>query len=265
MPEGDTVWLAAHRLHEALAGEVLTAADLRVPSLATSDLAGATVADVTPRGKHLLMRVVLPDGSPWTLHSHLRMEGSWHLYLPGTRWRGGPGHEIRAILRTATRVAVGYRLAELALVPTAAEATLVGHVGPDVLGHDFAPEIARANLLARPDRVIAEALLDQRVVAGLGMNYVAEACFLTGVQPLATVGQVDAAAVLDVAVRMLQANRGRASRVTTGRTAGGASSWVHGRRTCLRCGARVRRSRIGTPPRNRMIAWCPSCQPSDRE
>lgn len=260
MPEGDTVWLAAQRLHDALAGDTLISADLRVPRLATADLAGATVTEVAPRGKHLLVRLVLPDGTHWTLHSHLRMEGSWHIYLPRTRWRGGPAHEIRALLRSPTRVAVGYRLADLALIRTDQEGTLVGHLGPDILAAEFAADVARANLLAQPDRAIAEALLDQRVVAGLGMNYVAEACFLAGAPPLARVADADAVAVLDLAVRMLQVNKGRASRVTTGRVGAGTSSWVHGRRTCLRCGTPVRRSELGTPPNTRTIPWCPSCQ-----
>ena len=92
MPEGDTVWQTARRLHTALAGQVLTRSDLRVPRYATADLTGRTVLDVTPRGKHLLTRI---EGG-LTLHSHLRMDGSWKVYAPGERWSGGPGHQIRA-------------------------------------------------------------------------------------------------------------------------------------------------------------------------
>lgn len=98
MPEGDTVWQAARRLHDALAGKVLTRSDLRVPRFATADLTGRTVLDVTPRGKHLLTRI---EGG-LTLHSHLRMDGSWKVYGNGQRWSGGPGHQIRAILSTPT-------------------------------------------------------------------------------------------------------------------------------------------------------------------
>lgn len=85
MPEGDTVWLTAHRLDAALAGRTLTRCDLRVPQLATTDLSGRHVEAVVPRGKHLLTRI---EGGI-TLHSHLMMDGSWHLYAPGERWRGG--------------------------------------------------------------------------------------------------------------------------------------------------------------------------------
>ncbi|TDC04223.1 DNA glycosylase, partial [Streptomyces sp. 8K308] len=133
MPEGDTVWQAARRLDAALAGHPLTRSDLRVPRLATTDLTGRAVLDVTPRGKHLLTRV---EGG-LTLHSHLRMDGAWHVHTPGQRWRGGPAHQIRAILATADHTAVGYRLPVLDLVRTAEEPRLVGHLGPDLLGPDW--------------------------------------------------------------------------------------------------------------------------------
>lgn len=263
MPEGDTVWLVANRLHEALHGHTLTSTDLRVPSLATTDFTGSEVQSVGSYGKHLLIRITSQRIEPVTLHSHLRMEGSWHLYRPGARWRGGPTHEIRAILRTESSVAVGYRLAELALAPTADEhQAFLAHLGPDILGPDFDATLAQRNLLSDPNRGIAEALLDQRVVAGLGMNYVAEVCFLTGVHPLDQVGEIAAARILELGVRLLQSNRGRASRVTTGRQTRGASSWVHGRRTCLRCGSRLARVTVGRPPQDRQIVCCPQCQPS---
>lgn len=112
MPEGDTVHQAAGRLHQALAGQELTVSDLRVPRLATVDLTGRTVVEVVARGKHLLTRL---EGG-LTLHSHLRMDGSWRIFAPGERWRGGPGHQIRAVLGTASRTAVGYRLPVLELL-----------------------------------------------------------------------------------------------------------------------------------------------------
>jgi endonuclease-8 len=162
-------------------------------------------------------------------------------------------------------VAVGYRLAEVAIAPTAAEhETFLGHLGPDILGPDFNADLARRNLMRDPDRPIAEALLDQRVVAGLGMNYVAEVCFLAGVHPLDRIGDIDAVGILDLGVRMLQANRGRASRVTTGRQARGETSWVHGRNACLRCGTRLIQVTIGVPPRTRRIVCCPRCQRNPR-
>ncbi|MFI0768722.1 DNA-formamidopyrimidine glycosylase family protein, partial [Streptomyces sp. NPDC021218] len=122
MPEGDTVWQTAQRLHRALAGSPLIRSDLRVPRLATADLTGRRVLEVVPRGKHLLTRL---EGG-LTLHSHLRMDGSWQVYGPGERWRGGPHHQIRAILATAAHTAVGYRLPVLELLRTGDEDKVVG-------------------------------------------------------------------------------------------------------------------------------------------
>ena len=133
MPEGDTVWLTAHRLDAALAGRVLTVADLRVPELATTDLTGAAVTGVLARGKHILTRL----DTGLTLHSHLRMDGSWHLSRAGVRPRRHPEHMIRALLGNGDWLATGYRVHDLALVPTGREDDLVGHLGPDLLGPDW--------------------------------------------------------------------------------------------------------------------------------
>src|SRR3954471_16240988 len=184
MPEGDTVWQTARRLHDVLAGRVLTRSDLRVPRFATADLTGRTVLDVTPRGKHLLARI---EGG-LTLHSHLRMDGSWKVYEPGRRWTGGPAHQIRAILGTENRTAVGYRLPVLELLRTTDEHRAVGHLGPDLLGPDWDPDRALANLLADPARSLGEALLDQRNLAGIGNVYKCELCFVLGATPWLPVG-----------------------------------------------------------------------------
>ncbi|WNI18369.1 Fpg/Nei family DNA glycosylase [Actinacidiphila sp. ITFR-21] len=260
MPEGDTVWLTAHRLHAALAGRPLQRTDLRVPSLATVDLAGRRVLEVAARGKHLLTR--LSDGL--TLHSHLRMDGSWHLYGPGERWRGGPAHQVRAVLETKERVAVGYRLPVLELLPTAEEDEVVGHLGPDLLGPDWDAARALRRLAASPDRPLGEALLDQRNLAGVGNVYVSELCFLRGVTPWTPFGEVRVPEKLVVlAKRLLEANRSRPGHVTTGDTRRGRTNWVYGRegRPCLRCGTPVRGGRHGREDQRRAAYWCPRCQP----
>ncbi|MFJ9739273.1 Fpg/Nei family DNA glycosylase [Streptomyces sp. NPDC101166] len=260
MPEGDTVWQAARRLHGALAGKTLTRSDLRVPKHATADLTGRAVLDVTARGKHLLTRV---EGG-LTLHSHLRMDGSWRVYTNDQRWTGGPGHQIRAILGTEDRTAVGYRLPVLELLRTADEERAVGHLGPDLLGPDWDPERALANLLADPARPLGEALLDQRNLAGIGNVYKCELCFLLGVSPWLPAGALpaDRAAKLPaLAKRLLEVNRDRPVRATTGRR--GQDLFVYGRahRPCLRCGTPVRLADQGDGSRERPTYWCPSCQP----
>jgi endonuclease-8 len=257
MPEGDTVWLTARRLHAALAGQVLVRGELRVPRLAEVDLAGRTVLEVASRGKHLLTR--FDDAT--TLHTHLRMDGSWHLYRHGERWRGGPAWQVRVLLETTDRQAVGYRLPVVDLVVTEREGEVVGHLGPDLLGPDWDAAEATRRLAADPGREIGLALLDQRVLAGLGNLYRTELCFLRGVTPFVPVGQVaDLDAWAPLAHRLLMANRDRAEQVTTGRSARGSRQWVFERSTCLRCGTRVATAPQGEPPRQRVSYWCPSCQ-----
>ncbi|MEU3094829.1 DNA-formamidopyrimidine glycosylase family protein [Streptomyces sp. NPDC006967] len=260
MPEGDTVWQAARRLHDALAGRVLTRSDLRVPRYATADLTGRTVLDVTPRGKHLLTRL---EGG-LTLHSHLRMDGSWRVYTDGQRWNGGPVHQIRAILGTTDRTAVGYRLPVLELLRTADEDRAVGHLGPDLLGPDWDAGAALANLLREPSRPLGEALLDQRNLAGIGNVFKSELCFLLGVTPWLPVGELSAdrtEKLPELARKLLELNRERPVRSTTGRR--GQELFVYGRarRPCLRCRTPIRLADQGDGSRERPTYWCPTCQP----
>ena len=185
MPEGDTVHRQAALLRRALAGKVLLRSDLRFPAIATADLSGRSVTEVVPRGKHLLIRT---DGGPeglvpLTLHSHLLMEGMWHVYPRGARWRR-PGYQARAVLENAAAQAVGFDLGMLDLVPTAEEDghRLLAGLGPEPLDDGFTAERLSASLAGRRTPVKA-ALLDQRVVAGLGNIYVCEALFRAGVAP----------------------------------------------------------------------------------
>ena len=262
MPEGDTVHLAGQRLRAALVGERLTSTDFRVPQLATADLSGRTVLDVASRGKHLLTRV----SGGLTLHTHFRMDGSWHLYRPGTRWGGGPDWQVRVVLRTAPWEAVGYRLPVVELLETAHEDAVVGHLGPDVLDETWGPELAGrvvGALEADPDRDVAPALLDQRVVAGLGNLYVNEVLFLQGVTPWTPVGRAgDLAALVDRAHRLLRVNRDRAEQATTGDLRPGRQHWVYERsgRPCRRCGTRLRSAEHDASVHARLDYWCPRCQ-----
>ena len=181
MPEGDTVHLAGKRLRAALSGRSLVRGELRHPRLVEHDLSGRTVLDVVSVGKHLFTR--FDDGR--SLHSHFRMDGSWHLYRPGMSWQR-PAHEARAVLETADRVAVGFALHDLELVPTDAEHRLVGHLGPDLLdpawGDGHAAEALR-RFTARGASEVGLVLLEQRVMAGVGNLYKTEVCFLLGLSP----------------------------------------------------------------------------------
>lgn len=261
MPEGDTVWLVARHLDQVLAGRTLARGELRVPQLAGTDLAGRGVIEVRPRGKHLLTR--LDDGT--TLHSHLRLDGMWHLYRHRSRWTGDPVHAVRAVLSTDEWDVVGYRVHDLALVPTAQEADLVGHLGPDLLDPAFDRAEALRRLALGPDREVGVALLDQTCLAGIGTVYRDETLFLERTSPFTQVGRVgDLGRVVDRARTLLEANKEHASQATTGDRRRGHEHWVHGRagRPCRRCGTALRSAQQGPPTRERTTTWCPRCQPA---
>ena len=267
MPEGDTVYLAAKRLDAALGSATIESSEFRLPSLATVDLTGRAVREVRPYGKHLLFR--FDDAT--TLHTHFRMDGTWHLYRPDERWRGGPGHQVRIVLRTAKTVAVGYRLHDVALVPTAQEADLIGHLGPDILDDRWDSDEVIDRLDRHGQLTMASALVDQRIVAGIGNIYRCESLFLTGVHPWRTVADVDATtrlACVESARRLMMGNRDRASQSTTGDER--RAHFVYGRsgRNCYRCGSRISAKRSPSvhedsgAANEQIVAWCPTCQPA---
>lgn len=256
MPEGDTVFRAARRLSDALAGSIVTRFDIRVPGSATADLRGETVHDVVPRGKHLLHRI-----GDYSLHSHLKMEGEWHVYRRGEKWRK-PAFQARAIVGNDSWEAVGFELAMVEVLPTSDEDRVVGHLGPDPLSGDWDPAEA-ARLLAADPRPIHVALLDQRNVAGFGNEYANEILFVRGILPTRPATDVDTAAVIDVGARMLRANRDRTPRTFTGDTRAGRTTWVYGRarRPCRRCGTAIREGSLGASATSeRNVFWCPNCQ-----
>ena len=249
-------------MHDALAGRVLVQTDFRVPQLATTSLEGQTVLEVLSRGKHLLTRT----DAGLTLHTHFRMDGTWHLYKTGSRWSGGPTWQVRVVLANAEWQAVGYRLPVVELLRTDAEATVVGHLGPDLLGPDWDEDEALRRLVKQPEREIGPALLDQRNLAGIGNLYKAETLYLSGVTPWTSVGEVgDLAAVVRRAHRLLHANKLHWQQTTTGSTRRGEDHWVFERagRPCRRCGATIRKSVQGEtdhPEQARISYWCPGCQ-----
>jgi endonuclease-8 len=261
MPEGDVVWWTARRLHEALAGRELTISDFRVPRFATADITGREVREVVSRGKHLLIRV--GGEPPLTVHTHLRMDGSWRIRRAG---RPPPaGHRVRLVLGNDSWQAVGYQLGVVEVVRTAHEDRVTGHLGPDLLGPDWDPEEAVRRLRAAAGQAIGEALLDQRNLAGIGNLYKSEVLFLRGVHPWRPAGELPeeaARAVVELARRLLDANKNRVGQVTTGLPGRGSETWVYGRRglPCRRCGTKIRAGEQGAEPGERISYWCPNCQ-----
>jgi endonuclease-8 len=261
VPEGDAVWRTAQRLRSALDGHRLERTDFRVPQHATADLSGGTVVETVSRGKHLLTRI--DHEKAWTLHTHLKMEGSWRVFRAGERW-GRPAHLARVVLDAGDRTAVGFQLGIVELVAREREVDIVGHLGPDLLGPDWDEDEAVRRLTADPERPLGEALLDQRNLAGIGTIYRSELCFLTGYDPRTPIGAVaDPLRMVRLVRSMLDQNRHQPQICTTGDKRRGRSLWVQGRRgePCLRCGTPIQYAELGRPGLERAAYWCPSCQP----
>jgi len=261
MPEGDAVWRTARRLHEALADQVIIAADLRWPGISTADLRGMRSLEVVSRGKNILHRL----DAGLTLHSHLRMEGQWRIEDTGhVTHRTLANPWLRALIGTTQWTALGLRLGTLHLIATRDEGRLFGHLGPDVLGPDWdATEAARR--LAASNATIGAALLDQRNLAGVGTLYASEVLFVSRISPWHPASGLTPAQVSGIVARvhrLLDANRHHRSQSTTGVQRHGETTYVHGRsgRPCRRCGGTVRVSVLGAPPQDRAFFYCPTCQ-----
>ncbi len=263
MPEGDSVWKVARQLDVALKGQRLATGELRVGSLVGAELAGVTVLENDTHGKHLLTRF----DSGWTLHTHLRMDGSWTVVRPGRQLPRQLDPDIRVLLAVqAGPTAYGLKIPVVELLRTTSEHEAVAHLGPDPLRDDWDLDQAVARIAAEPDRPIASALLDQRGMAGLGNLWVNELCFLRGVSPWTPVGEVDLPALVRLAVRTLRhsAKVPGAYQVTTGRNRRGQDHWVAGRahHPCRRCQTLIRvEAEVQGDPDQRRTWWCPSCQP----
>jgi endonuclease-8 len=273
MPEGDSIFRAARTLHRALAGKAVTAFESVFPALNRIDedapVVGRTIERIHSTGKHLLMHF----SGDLVLRTHMRMNGSWHIYRPGERWQRAR-RDMRIIVSTADFEAVGFNIPVAEFI---SEAALTRHpelrkLGPDVLADDFDPAKALANLLARGQSEIADALLNQRALAGLGNVYKSEVLFMCGINPFARVQdltEAQLASIVETGQRVLKMNVTDALqpmttygglRRTTGRSDPKEGLWVYGRARlpCRRCGTAILVRKQGTDAR--LTYWCPECQ-----
>lgn len=276
MPEGDTIFRTARSLGRALAGQPITGFRSTYPNLTRfhddAPLTGRTVESVDSRGKWLLIH--FSGGA--TLATHMLMSGSWHIYRPGEAWMQ-PFRNMRIVLETSQYVAVGFKVpvAEMHTAATLARQKRIPVAEIDVLSPAFDEAEVLRRLLARPGEAIADLLLDQSVMAGVGNVFKSEICFVTGTHPYCPVGALTAAQAAEIvatARRLVGANvlvdsgdrmvtyRGRQRR-TTHSSDPGESLWVYGRagEPCRRCGAAIRRRIQGDDAR--VTFWCPLCQP----
>jgi endonuclease-8 len=264
MPEGDVVRRTAHRLDQALSDRRLVRAELRWPSVAGVELVGRSVLGTSAYGKHLLTR--LDDGR--TLHTHLRMDGSWSISRTGTPGAAGRGPFIRVVLGNALWTATGDRLGMVDVLDTRDEPRLLGRLGPDLLADDFIDAGLERALLAmrrEPARAVCDALLDQSVVAGIGTIFAAESLFAERVWPWTPSGGVPSPRGLLLTARRLMVGSLEKPWHPRGTDPRGLPA-VHGRasRPCRRCGTPISVGTSGVPPRQRPIFFCVSCQVSGR-
>jgi len=274
VPEGDTLFRTAATLQKAIGGRVVTRFETVLVQLERVDvdtpIAGRTVEQVEAHGKHLLIRF----SGDLALRTHLRMNGSWHVYRPGERWQR-PRHVMRIVIATDTWEAVAFDVHVAEFLTPAAERRHreLTALGPDLLAEAFDAGDAQSRLRARGDRTIEVALLDQRAVAGIGNVYKSEVLFLCGVWPFAPVAALDDATLtllIDTARDLLRANVAPASgeaivtyrglRRTTRRADPGERLWVYGRarKPCRRCATEIEVRATG--PDARLTYWCPQCQ-----
>jgi endonuclease-8 len=276
MPEGDTIHRAAATLQRAIGGQVVTRFESVLPKLTRVDtdapLTGRTVERVESRGKHLLIWF----SGDLVLRTHMRMNGSWHIYRPGERWQR-PHGDMRIVIETAAMHAVAFTVpvAEFLTSREILEHDLVAELGPDPLSETFRADDAIERMQAQGDTDIADVLLDQRVIAGIGNVFKSEVLFGARVNPFVPVSQLtreQLQTIVDVATRFMRANVGAAAtggivtyagmRRTTGRADPSARLWVYGRggQPCRRCGTPISRQKQG--PYARSTYWCGRCQPN---
>lgn len=279
MPEGDTIYRSARTLHKVLAGQVVTRFETAYAHIdrvnVDTPIVGQTVEKCEARGKHVLM--FFSGGQ--ILRTHMRMNGSWHVYRPGERWWRGP-HAMRVCIGTAEWVAVAFDVpvAEFVTLRQLETTDPVARLGPDLLGATFDRDEAVRRIIASGHRAIAMTLLDQRIVAGIGNIYKSEVLFLSGVHPEApssAVPQSTLESMMDRARGLLRDNvmEGTSPSIQTYRNLRQLSAasrhddnvWVYGRRhkPCRKCGTPIEMKKMGLEARS--TYWCPRCQPSSQQ
>ena len=264
MPEGDTIHYAANRIRAALVGEEIEEIATPHPRHRVDRwperLEGRAVRSVDVHGKHLFVRF---EGD-LTLHSHLRMTGKWGIYRRGQRWRRSP-RRAWLVIRTPAHEVVQFDGPVLELMTDSRTRfdQRIAALGPDLIADEF-DERDYLRRLRGDDhtRGIGDAVLDQRIVAGIGNVWKCESCFLAGIDPWRKVGDLsdeEALAIVREARPLMRESALKGGRITTA-PGGRWGVWVHERAglPCRRCGTLIRGRGQGDD--NRTTFWCPSCQ-----
>jgi endonuclease-8 len=258
VPEGDTLYRTAAGLRPHLVGRTVTAARARRPGPQVERIVGATIEAVESQGKNLLIRF----DNGLELRTHLRMNGSWHRYRPGERWRR-PEARARLVIEVPGAVAVCFDAPVVELFEQRAEALhpAIASLGPDLLDPDFGTAeedevVRRLRDPVRASATISAALLDQRALAGIGNIWRNETLFVERTDPFATVASLD-----EAHLRRLVSTARRLLLESVSTAPGRARLRVYRRagRPCPRCGTLIR-SRPLAAELPRTTYWCPNCQ-----
>jgi endonuclease-8 len=253
MPEGDSIYRAAQALHRALAGKTVTAFETVLPKLARIDedapVKGRTVERVKAAGKNLIIEF----SGDLHLHTHMKMNGSWHIYRPGERWQR-PRRDMRIVISTGEFVAVAFTVpvAEFHTSRSLARSDDLRSMGPDLFGQSFDRDEALRRIRARPDEEIANVLLNQRALAGIGNIWTSESLFCAGIDPFTRVADLDDTQlerIVDCARKLLLHSAKERSTFAV---------YSRGGDPCRRCGTPIRYRKQGADARS--TYWCPKCQ-----
>ena len=259
MPEGDSIFKIAWRLRKALLGELLESAHSARGVQGTEQLEGARLSALDSVGKHLLMHF----DNGYSVHSHMGMTGSWHLLDFSGNW---PKPRQRAALQLRFQrcdcVCFSPKMLRIGRRFNIERHPSLLKLGPDLLDTDASLDGVVGAMRRRDRRTIAETLLDQSIVAGIGNVYKSELLFLNRIHPSTLTASLDDDVLLKLveSARQLLLRNRQGLRRHTRIHAAGARLWVYERagQPCLQCGAQIARANMGDPPRS--TYWCPSCQ-----
>lgn len=277
MPEGDTIFRAARTLNRAFAGKCVTSFETVLPKLERVNIyrpiVGRTIERVAAEGKWLLIYF----SGDLILLTHMLMSGSWHIYRPAEMWKRHRS-DMRIVIGTDEFLAVAFQVpvSEFHSSLSLARRPGLRSLGPSVLAQDFDEAAAARHIAAQPNLEIGEALVSQRLIAGLGNVFKSEVCFACGIHPFRRVRALSSEELLQLmktARRFLAANVTDNSadgivtyvglRRTTGRTDREENLWVYRRagEACRKCGSAILSRKQGEGARTTF--WCPRCQPGE--
>jgi endonuclease-8 len=273
MPEGDTIYRTAVRLRAVMQGKRIKTVRGRDAALDTAKLSGKEITAIEARGKHLLIHT----SGQQTIHSHMGMTGSWHLYQPGQAWQkpekwaaivlemqqeDKPQTEPTESVPPSVVVCFSPKTLELLSATGLRRHPYLGRLGPDILAAHFEPSDVVPRFRAHDRVPIGEAVMNQTILCGIGNIYKSEVLFLSRIDPFCRVSGLSdqqLSELVALARKLMERNLSGHLRQTR-YTGDGARLWAYGRggKPCLECGQRIQTRRQGTL--GRITFWCPNCQ-----